>query len=90
MTQRAKTIPPAFPRAARPAGATRRSVNTSVSARWTGRVADDATPSALTAPRDERPQRVERDRLGPDQGRRGPPNSGSSQNWISAPCAWRG
>ena len=56
----------------------------------TGRVADDATPSALTAPRDEPPHRVERDRLDPDQGRRGPPNSGSSQNWISAPCAWRG
>src|SRR5256885_12052500 len=41
-------------------------------------------------PRDERPRRVERDRLGPDQGRRGPPNSGSSQNSISAPCVWRG
>ena len=40
--------------------------------------------------REERADRVERDRLETHQGRRGPPNSGSSQNWISTPCAWRG
>src|SRR5207245_1737212 len=68
MTRRAKTIPPAFPRAARPAGVGEREHERV--GMLAGRVADDATPSALTAPRDERPRRVERDRLGPDQGRR--------------------
>ena len=47
-------------------------------------------PADRLGHRDERAHRVEHHRLETHQGRRGPPNSVSSQNWISVPWAWRG
>src|SRR2546427_1515668 len=67
MTQRARTIP-RLSRAlhGQPALGEREHERVGTLA---GRVADDATPSALTAPPDERPRRAERDRPAPDPGR---------------------